>query len=148
MNRSFAPCAAIRQSQASARSIPPPTACPFISARVGTPAAAIRSHARLPRSVTSLPGSSRTRSRSAPEQKMRLPEPVIAIIRTDSSAASRSTSSASCSRVSSASALSPPWPRNVSTASPSRTAAVSTTVGPGGGRSPTASISSAFDSSL
>ena len=39
---------------------------------------------------------------------MRLPEPVIAIIRTDSSAANASTSSASSSSVSSDSAFSPP----------------------------------------
>ena len=71
MKRSLLPCAANRQSQASARSMAPPTAWPFRIASVGTGSAAMRSQTRLPRSVTSRPGSSRTRGRSAPALKMR-----------------------------------------------------------------------------
>ena len=49
MNRSRAPSAPMRQSHASARSIPPPTAWPFSMATVGTSTAAMRSSAAEPR---------------------------------------------------------------------------------------------------
>ena len=144
MNRSLAPCAAIRQSQAIARSIAPPTACPLSSAIVGTGSVAIRSQAAVPRAVTSDPGRPRTAFRSAPDEKIRGPDPVIAIIRTSSSAASRSAASASASSVSSDNAFSSLAPVSTSTPSAPRTSA-STAVGPGGSARPSATSSSAFD---
>jgi hypothetical protein len=108
MNRSFAPCAAIRQSHANKRSIAPPTAWPFTSASVGTGSAAIRRHASVPRAVTSAPGRPVMAARSAPAEKIREPAPVIVTSRTAASAASSSARSASCSSASSDSALSTP----------------------------------------
>ncbi len=90
MKRSFAPWAAIRQSHASARSMPPPTAWPLSSASVGTGSTAMRRQASVPRAVTSAPPRPSIEARSAPAEKIRWPAPVMAISRTSSSPASSS----------------------------------------------------------
>ena len=78
---------------------------------MGTASAAIRSSAR--RAAGASPRRPRRRAaRSAPDEKIRVPAPVIATSRTDTSAAIASAASASPSSVSSASVFWPP-PRSV-----------------------------------